>query len=287
MDVVGVEQGIRKLQPQVRIFPRRPKLPGARQEKLVRAVHPNQIAFAGNTHGCSETPIFCDHVIRQDAAIASSADAELVGVGNTACHDMIDGGKKVFNFQVTPVRDNRLGKIIATATAAAIIDAEHDVALRGEHLPLELPQIVTQIVLILAARPAVYPHHGGILFSLLIIRRLDHQAMNFGPVPAVELQLLDRPKADLGHQHIVVPRELAQPLCVERIQFVRRMIVRVQHGRMAGAGADAIDDRGCAVKALDCTGLKIEARRIFRHVIFDADEDRARVLKRVGRDRAI
>src|ERR1022692_1377658 len=157
VNAVGMKKWIRKFDPQVGVFPRRPEFPGAGEKILVRAIHRNRIAFAGDAHGRLETAVTGDRIVGQDAAIASSADPELAGVGDSLRHDVIDTGQQVLDFQMTPVGEYRLRVIKSAAAAASIIDAEDDIAFGGEHLPLELPLIETEIVLVLPARAAVYP----------------------------------------------------------------------------------------------------------------------------------
>ena len=205
-----MKKWIRKFDPQVGVFPRRPEFPGAGEKILVRAIHRNRIAFTGDAHGRLETTVTGDRIVGQDAAIASSADPELAGVGDSLRHDVIDTGQQVLDFQMTPVGEYRLRVIKSAAAAASIIDAEDDIAFGGEHLPLELPLIETEIVLVLPARAAVYPQKSRVCFAWLVVRWLDHQPVDFRAVPAVEFQLLDGSKFNSCHQRIVVPGDFAK-----------------------------------------------------------------------------
>ena len=66
--------------------------------------------------------------------------------------------EQVHHFLVAPVGEDRLLEGVAAAVAAAIVHREHDVAVRGEQLALEV-----EGVLVLAVRTAVDPQQRGIL----------------------------------------------------------------------------------------------------------------------------
>ena len=94
---------------------------------LVGAVKSDGERRAGAA-GCSLEPCVAgNHVIRQDAAVAPSADAELVGIGDAHLDDMIDSGLQILDFVMAPVGKNSPRILCAAARTAAIVHCQHGI----------------------------------------------------------------------------------------------------------------------------------------------------------------
>ena len=86
---------------------------------------------------------------------------------------IVDAGQQILDLFVAPIGENGLRERDAAAAAAAIIDAQNDVALGREHLRFELISIQHQGVFVLAVGSAMDPQNRRILAAGDIGRRLD------------------------------------------------------------------------------------------------------------------
>ena len=116
-----------------------------------------------------------------------AAEAEPFRVGDAHRDDMIDAREHVGRVLDAPVGVDRLCELEAAATAAARVDGDHGVAIRGEHLPV-LHELVAELV----HRPAVDAQDRRVALAFHVADRLHEKAVDRRAVGALERDFLDR-----------------------------------------------------------------------------------------------
>src|SRR5256885_10325083 len=113
--------------------------------------------------------------------------------------------------------------------AAAIIDGQNCIAVRGEPLTL-----CAERVCILSIGTAMNSQQQRYLRALYIPDRLHEKAMNLSPVLALEADILRLRPFDFRHHGVVLMREAPQTATVHRINFV---VLSVSAGEDYRAGS--------------------------------------------------
>ena len=143
---------------------------GVLKNVLVGAVKGQRVGQARAAHGRFETRVCRDGVVGEHAAVTPTADAEPLGIGDSAGHGKIYCSQQVRDFLVAPVGKDAAGKFRAAPVASPIIDGQHHIAVRGENLPLQFQRISVerQRVIVLSIWAAMNPQQRRIFFRGVI-----------------------------------------------------------------------------------------------------------------------
>src|SRR5882724_11518163 len=104
-DAVRVEEGIRHLEPQRRVGPRRAEFIVVLENVFVTTVRRELIGTAGPADGGLEAVIGRNGVIGQYAAVAPSADREPISVRDAARDQVIHTGQEILDLFVAPIAE--------------------------------------------------------------------------------------------------------------------------------------------------------------------------------------
>src|SRR5258707_140609 len=84
---------------------------------------------------------------------------------------------------------------------------------------LELVSVDGERMLVLAVGPTMYPQQRRILVAGNIRRRLHHECVHIGTVPALEANVVDGTQLQLGEKRVIVSSELAQGVAPGAVQW--------------------------------------------------------------------
>src|SRR5690606_20950364 len=134
--------------------------------------------------------------------VAAVAGAERAGVAAVEERVLVLRGLpallQVLQRTVAPVLADRVGKRLAVTGGAVEVDHHHRIALPriGLRVPAVAPAVAEA-----ALRTSVDQECDGVLLALFVVPRLDHVTVHSVVVPALERELFELTKADLG-QHL-------------------------------------------------------------------------------------
>ena len=139
-----------------------------------------------------------DGPVGEHAAAAAAGDAQAVGIGDAAPHQLVHAGHEVLVVVARVAVLDDVAELLAVAGAAARVGIEHHVAL-GRH-PLEL---VHEEVAVGRVRAAVDVEDHRVLPARLVVGRLLDPGLDLLPVEAVVEQLLGLGQAQLREELLV------------------------------------------------------------------------------------
>src|SRR2546427_12547913 len=114
-------------------------------------------------------------------------------------------------FRSPPVREDRRGKLLAPAGAAARVRDDHEIAVAGEGLELEV-----ELVLVLRHGPAVNAQDRRVPLSGHEVGRLHDEAVDRRAVAALEADQLHGAQPDPREPRVVLARQRPQRRAVQR-----------------------------------------------------------------------
>ena len=198
------------------ILPRRAEFVVVLQDVLVDAIERHRRRHARSADGGLEAIGAGDGVVGEDAAVAPAGDASRLGSATPIATALSTPASRSIDFVVAPVGRDRLGVILPAPRTAAIVDVQLGIALGRQPLAQKV-----EAVLVLPVGTAVDEQNHRHRRSRLEVRRLGQQAVHFGAVLALELDVFGRHQVQLGHQRIVVRGQLAQRAVLKRIDLAR------------------------------------------------------------------
>ncbi len=172
-----------------------------------------------------------DDVVGQDAAVAPAADAEPIGVGDSRPDDVVDGRHHVLVVLVPPVGPDRAAVRGSPARRAARVRGDDGVAVRGEHLPLELER-----GRVLVGGPAVDPQDRGDALPRRRPGRQGQEGVHDGAVATRGRDLLDVAEGDRLQEVVVGVGQPAEGAPGDGGDLRRLMDRRLEHHDLAARG---------------------------------------------------
>ena len=163
------------------VLPRRPDLVIVLNDVLVGAVESHRERRARAAGGRFETRVGRDHVVGQNGAVAPSANAQPLRIGDAHLDDLIDAGFQILHFIVSPIGEDGARKLLPASRAAAIIHRQHRVSVGREPLLLGAERMR-----VLPVRSAMNAQQQRNLRARSISNRLSQQAVNLRAVLALE-----------------------------------------------------------------------------------------------------
>ena len=215
-DFVGVEKRIGDARPGLGIFPRHAKLVLVIEDVLVGAVAGEDIRDRCAARSRFETRRRRDEIIRGNAAVTPTADAEPIRIGQAARHGVIDRGQIVLDIAVPPIGVNPHREFLAAAGRAARIRQDDGVTIRREQLRFEI-----EFARVLRLRSAMRPEQRRRFRSRGDIERSNNEAVDLGAVRAFKLRFLRTRDPQVFHEGFGLFREVAELFFFNRENFVR------------------------------------------------------------------
>ena len=209
LDLVDAEER-RELDPQLRVLPGQAELLLPLVLVVVGAVAGQMVGHARPRHGGLEALRLRDHHVGEDAAVAPPPDAQPFGIGGAGGHRVVHRRHHVLVVLVAPAGPDGAAEGGAVAGGAARVRGDHQVAVRGQHLPLQL-----EGGRVLSGRSAVDAQDGRPLAQRRA-RRVGQEAVHHRAVRAPGLEALDAAQLDAGEEGVVGVRERAQRAAVHR-----------------------------------------------------------------------
>ena len=271
-DLVRVQKRERHLDVGVGVLPRRSQLLLVLADVLVGPVSGQGVGDPGAAGGRLEARRRRDDVVGHHAAVAPASDRHPLRIHEAARDRVVHRAEHVLDVPVPPVGVDRGLEALAAPGAAPRIGRDDDVAVGGDPLPL-----LVEAELELADRAAVNAQHRRVSLAGLVVRRLDDEAVDLGPVLALEARLLDRPEADPGEPGVVLGGEAARLPRLDGVDLLGRLRRAREDRRVARGRGKARDHAPAADDALDRAAADGDLREVNRLVLFQHEEDRLSV----------
>src|SRR5579862_8954046 len=121
--------------------------------------------------------IGCNHIVRQNAAVAPAADAHMLRVSDTDFYYVVNPGFEVGDFMIAPVAGDRPREFPPAPRAAPVVYVQHGIAVRSEHLTLH-----SEVILVLPIGAAVDAQDERNTRAFHIAHRIREEPVNIGAV---------------------------------------------------------------------------------------------------------
>ena len=200
-----MQERIGKARPCFHVFPGEAEFGFVIAHILIGAVTGEDVRDGRAAGGGFETGGAGDEIVRGNAAVTPTADAEAIGIGQAARDRVVHRGEIVLDIDTSPSGENAHGEFFAAPSRAARVRHDDGVTVGGEELLLEVERVG-----VLRLRAAVRAQERGRFRAGGRIDRVNDEAVNFGAVFAFEFRFFDASEFDRREPGVVLFRQIAQ-----------------------------------------------------------------------------